>query len=165
MFKRIIGALKSAGAFQTARLCIVTGGYSGLIPIAPGTAGSAVGVFLVWALYPICGISIQIALSIAIGALGIWLSDAAQHHFKRSDPGQIVIDEIAGVFFTMIAIPITGSSLLYGFVLFRIFDIAKPPPAKYFDTRLKNGWGIMMDDIVSGIYANIVLHLIWSTKI
>lgn len=165
MWKELNRNLESNRAFRAARLFVVTGLYSGYVPIAPGTAGSAVGIFWVWLLYPRLNAFAEFFLAVVFGALGIWLSDTAWRRFKKEDPGQIVIDEIVGILFTMVGLPITGISLLYGFILFRIFDIVKLPPAKYFDTRLKNGWGIMLDDIVSGIYANILMHLIWSTRI
>ncbi len=151
--------------FRVLRLAFVTGLYSGYVPIAPGTAGSAVGMALVYFLFPRLNIAFQLSFAVFLGLAGIWLSDSAQRHFKKSDPGQIVIDEIVGILFTMVGIPITGSWILYGFILFRIFDVVKLPPAKYFDSRLKNGWGIMLDDIVSGIYANLILHLMWITRI
>lgn len=165
VLKELTRRLEPLPSFRMIRLCVVTGLFSGYVPVAPGTAGSLVGLVGVWALYPHLNIFFQIVTALLFGFVGIWLSDSARHKFKREDPGQIVIDEIVGILFTMIGLPITGSSLVYGFLLFRIFDIVKLPPAKYFDTRLKNGWGIMMDDIISGIYANILMHLIWSTRL
>lgn len=165
MLKDLNHRLEPFRAFRIARLAIVTGLYTGYFPLAPGTAGSALGMGLVYFLYSHIPVPAQVFVAVLTGLLAIWLSDSAQRHFKKSDPGQIVIDEIVGILFTMIGIPLTGGWILYGFILFRILDVVKLPPAKYFDTRLKNGWGIVMDDIVSGIYANLLLHLMLATRI
>jgi phosphatidylglycerophosphatase A len=106
-----------------------------------------------------------VLLVIVTIAIGVHASNIAQRHFKQDDPGRVVIDEIVGLMTTMIGIPVVGSSLFVGFVLFRILDVTKPPPANIFDTRIKNGWGIVLDDVSAGIYANILLHLMWATKI
>jgi len=85
--------------------------------------------------------------------------------YKMVDSPKIVIDEIAGIMVTMIGIPLTGYWLFWGFILFRIFDITKPPPAKYFDSKVHNSWGVMLDDIIAGIYSNIILQLMLRTTI
>jgi phosphatidylglycerophosphatase A len=84
------------------------------------------------------------------------------HYFAKKDAPQIVIDEIAGMLIAMIGIPITGYWLLLAWLLFRFFDITKLPPANIFDSKFKNAWGVVLDDIVAGIYANIILH--WALK-
>lgn len=84
------------------------------------------------------------------------------HYFTKKDAPQIVIDEIAGMLIAMIGIPITGYWLLLAWLLFRFFDITKIPPASIFDSKFKNAWGVVLDDIVAGIYANIILH--WALK-
>ena len=165
MLVHLTKTLESYKAFRMIRLCFVTGFYSGFFPFAPGTAGSAVGLGLVWVTFSHLNTFSQILLSLLVTFFAIWMSDSARRLFKKDDPGQIVIDEVAGILFTMISIPLTLHFFIYGFVLFRILDVVKPPPAKYFDTRLKNGWGIVMDDVVSGIYSNIILRLIVSTQI
>ncbi|MBI1862032.1 MAG: phosphatidylglycerophosphatase A [Deltaproteobacteria bacterium] len=165
MLHRLTKRLEPFKPFRIVRLAYVTGLYSGYVPIAPGTAGSAVGLVIAWYLFPHLNGFSQTLFTLVLTLLGIWLSDSARRHFKKEDPGQIVIDEIVGILFTMIGIPITTGFAAFGFILFRILDIVKPPPASYFDSRLKNGWGIVLDDVVSGIYANIILHLIVATQI
>ena len=76
-----------------------------------------------------------------------------------------MIDEIVGMMITMVGVPVTPYWLVIGFVLFRIFDVVKIPPANIFDSRVKNGWGIMLDDVCAGIYGNILLHLMLRAKI
>lgn len=145
--------LKKAGI-----LGIATGGFVGFIPLAPGTVGSAVGVALIWGLKGI-SLPLFILLCFLIFALGVWASDKAGQLLNKADASPIVIDEIVGMMITMIGIPVTGYWLVIGFLLFRFFDIVKLPPANILDARLKSGWGVMLDDVFAGIYANILLHL------
>jgi phosphatidylglycerophosphatase A len=137
---------------------IATGGFSGYFPIAPGTMGSLVGAAIVWGIRD-TSVVIQVILSVALLLIGVWASDKARQIFGQSDPSRVVIDEIVGMMITMIGIPVTPYWLFWGFLIFRILDIVKIPPASYFDTRVKSGWGVMMDDVWAGIYGNILLHL------
>ena len=137
--------------------------YIGKFPLAPGTLASVAGMFL--SIWLGGNTAVYILVFLLITLTGFAVSGRIEDITQEKDPSCVVIDEVAGVLFTMIAIPITIHFLIYGFVLFRVLDVVKPPPAKYFDTRLKNGWGIVMDDVVSGIYANIILHLIVATQI
>lgn len=135
-----------------------SGGYAGYFPLASGTAGTVVGVALVW----LCqGLSLwlYIPFVLAVTAVAVWASSEANRIHGEADSSRIVIDEIVGYLITMIGIPITGYWLVFGFVLFRFFDIIKLPPARYFDTKVKTGLGVVMDDVVAGIYSNVLLHL------
>jgi len=145
-------------------LSIATGAFSGFIPFAPGTWGSAVGLALLWLMPPVSFL-VYLLLTLLCFFVGVWAANRARQVFKIVDAPQIVIDEIAGIMVTMIGIPLTGYWLVWGFVLFRIFDIAKPPPAKFFDSRVKNAWGVMLDDTIAGIYGNIILHLMLMAKL
>lgn len=147
-------------------LCIFlsTGFYSGFMPIAPGTAGSVVGLGIVYLLKD-TGTFFQVVAALLFSVLGIWVSDVASKVFKKHDPQRVVIDEIVGVMITMIGIPLTGYTGLLGFCLFRFFDILKPIPANFADKKLKGGLGVMLDDIVAGIYGNIVMHLVMRAQI
>ncbi|MGO9273626.1 MAG: phosphatidylglycerophosphatase A [Terriglobia bacterium] len=144
---------------------VATCGPIGDIPIAPGTFGSAVGLVLVAALsqLPVSGTartSALAALAAVILAVGVWSSGKAEEFFGRKDPGQVVIDEVVGQMVTFLwgayRVRLTWKWLLAGFVLFRIFDILKPPPARNLE-RLPGGWGIMMDDCAAGLYSLAVL--------
>jgi phosphatidylglycerophosphatase A len=134
----------------------------GYIPIAPGTLGSAVGLLL-WLALP----AAATAQAIAIGALlvvGSWSAGAAERHFGRSDPGQVVIDEVAGMLVTLFLNPVGWLGAIGAFVLFRIADIIKPFPANRLE-RLPGGIGVMADDLMAAVYANLALRLcIWSSS-
>ena len=128
----------------------------GYIPAAPGTFGSAVGL-LVWVLLP-RGNVVAAAAIIALFAVGTWSGTVAEHHFRCGDPGPVVIDEVMGMLITLFAIPVGVAGALTGFVLFRIFDIIKPYPSRRFE-RLPGGLGIMADDAMAAVYANLVLRV------
>ena len=141
-----------------------TGAFSGYFPVAPGTAGSLVGVLVVWGLRA-APAPLLFLLSVALGVFGVWVSGAASKIFRTKDPQKVVIDEIVGMMITMIGIPVTGFTLGLGFLLFRLLDVWKPVPANIFEMRFKNGWGIMLDDVMAGIYANLILHLVVRAQI
>lgn len=145
--------LKKAGVYT-----IATGGFVGYFPVAPGTAGTFVGMAIVWLFrdVPFWGL---LGASVFLTGLGVWASGQACTLIGVPDSGHIVIDEVVGFMITMIAIPVTGYWLFWGFVFFRILDVVKIPPGNYFDKKVKNGWGVVMDDVTAGIYGNILLHL------
>jgi len=129
----------------------------GRLPLCPGTWGSLAGlVFCIFLnRYPLI-YSIFFFLTFFIGliAAGKVESDSAE-----KDPGYIVIDEFACIFPVFFIIPLKIPYLLTGFVLYRLFDIIKVPPARAFE-KIKGGWGIMLDDLVAGIYSGVILHII-----
>lgn len=125
---------------------------SGLLNPAPGTWGSAAalpfGLLLAMAgtVYLLAGI-------VAVTLIGVWASDVYGRAKGVSDTGEIVIDEVAGQWIVLLAVPIGGWSYLVAFGLFRLFDITKPWPANWCDRNLKGGVGVMTDDLVAGVYA------------
>lgn len=131
---------------------LATGLGSGYIKGAPGTYGSVVGVALYLA---ICGLPLYsyILFCLAFILFAIWITDRALPFFEGEDPQQIVIDEIAGFLVTMIGHPFSWLTIGLGFVFFRLFDIIKPQPVRYFDRKVKGPWGIVLDDVFAGIYA------------
>ena len=129
-----------------------TAGYSGLVPIAPGTAGSLVGLGLLALVRAVGDRAIEAALVVAVVSVGVWAGSQAERHYGRGDPGAVVIDEVAGMLITLFWIPVGWEGGAFGFVAFRAFDIVKPFPAGAAE-RLPGGWGIMADDIVAGLYA------------
>ena len=145
-----------------AAVWIATCGGVGYFPVAPGTAGSAVGVVLVAALgrLPVEPSWLLVSLgaaAVVVFFLGVWSAGHAERFFSRIDPGFVVIDEVAGQMITFLARPdASWKWLLAGFVLFRVFDVLKPFPAGRAE-RLPGGWGIMTDDAVAGGYGLVTL--------
>ena len=140
-----------------------TGAYSGYFPIAPGTAGSVVGLLVVWFVSaPLWNWSPLLCLLIfaVVFAAACWISGRAEVIFDQHDSSLIVIDEVLGMVVTMFGNPITFGYLMFGFLLFRILDVAKPWPASYIDRKLRNGAGVMLDDFAVAVYANIVLQVV-----
>jgi phosphatidylglycerophosphatase A len=138
-------------------VAIATAGGSGLFPFAPGTVGSLVGVLIYLATrsWPL---AMQAALVLAVALVGTWASGVAAAHFGREDPGQVVIDEVAGQLLTLLATGASTAGIVLGFLLFRVFDIVKPWPARQFE-RFPGGYGIMADDLMAGVYAHLLLRL------
>jgi phosphatidylglycerophosphatase A len=137
---------------------LATGAHVGRIPFASGTFGSLVGLPIVWLLSRI-NWPPALILTVILVLFSVWVAHLAEQQLKAKDPGCIVIDEIAGMCVTMLAIPLTWSTGLAGFLLFRIFDVIKPPPARQVEKRLHGGWGVVMDDVVAGIMANVALRI------
>lgn len=148
---------------------IATAGGAGYFPIAPGTAGSVVGVAVVVGLarLPLQGAAasgVLAAVAVALFALGVWAAGEAEKFFGRTDPGQVVMDEVVGQMLTFLLIPhATWTWLVGGFLLFRAFDIIKPFPARQAE-RIPRGWGIMIDDVIAGGYGLAVLAVIGLVK-
>jgi phosphatidylglycerophosphatase A len=148
---------------------IATAGGAGYFPIAPGTAGSAVGILIVFALarlplQRIESIAVLAAVAAVLFAIGVWAATKAESFFGKTDPGQVVIDEVVGQMLTLVLFPRGNWEwLLGGFILFRLFDIVKPFPARQAE-RFSRGWGIMVDDVVAGLYGLAVLVVIGLIK-
>lgn len=144
-------------------LLIATALGAGYAPLAPGTFGSIVGLAL-WLALP-NALSIQMIVIVAVCLAGAWSGFVAEQHFQRRDPGQVVVDEVAGMMVTLVLNPIPRSAwLVYAFLLFRAADIVKPFPVNRLE-RLPGGVGIMADDVAAGIYANLALRLsIWAFR-
>ena len=140
---------------------LATGGYVGYAPFAPGTFGTMVGLPIVYLLSKAhWALALILVVAFVFGA--VWVAHSAESALKAKDPGCIVIDEIAGMCVTMLFIPLTLATGIAGFFLFRLFDVIKPPPVRQVERKLHGGWGVVMDDVVAGIMANIVLRLgIW----
>jgi phosphatidylglycerophosphatase A len=137
---------------------------TGCAPKMPGTIGTLVGILFYFPLvylssaYP--SSPVYIGVTIALFLLGIWLCDVTANHLGVHDHGGIVWDEIVGFLITMAMVPPDWQFVLLGFVLFRLFDIWKPWPISWLDNRVSGGLGIMLDDVLAGIYALIMLQLI-----
>lgn len=130
---------------------------SGLAPKAPGTFGTLVALPLVW-LLSLAGTGWFVAFLVAGTLLGIYVCGKAAADVGEHDHGAIVWDEIIGFTLTMLLVPISLTSLLLGFALFRFFDIVKPWPIRWFDQRVHGGFGIMLDDLLAALPALLILH-------
>ncbi len=138
---------------------IATGFYSGYAPFFPGTVGSFLGLFLYWAIPGSESIYLLFFI-IILFFVGVWSATEVEKQSKTKDNQIIVIDEIVGTLITFFLFEKNIIWLIIGFILFRLFDIYKFFPAKDAE-RLPQGWGVMMDDVVAGIYGAISLRLIF----
>jgi phosphatidylglycerophosphatase A len=137
---------------------ICTFGYIGYFPIAPGTVGSLAGL-AVYALLRWLGLpaTADAAVIVALFFAGVWSGTHAERYFGTTDPGPGVIDEVVGMLITLFAVPATWPVVLAGFVVFRVLDIVKPYPARRFEA-LHGGMGMMADDVMSSVYANLMVR-------
>ena len=133
----------------------------GLSPKAPGTMGTAAAIpfalLLIWS-----GPFIHMFAAMALALAAIVACEKYEKQIGGHDHSHIVIDEVVGFLITMTWLPITWQSVLAGFVLFRLFDIWKPWPIRHFDKKVAGGLGVVVDDIVAGIFANIILQLLYT---
>jgi phosphatidylglycerophosphatase A len=132
---------------------------AGYAPLAPGTAGAAVGLVLVFLLkgepfYLYAGAAFVLFF------LGVKASTVSEEAFGEKDSPRIVIDEAVSMMITMASLPLNAFTVVTGFVLTRFLDIVKPFPAGRLQ-RLRGGWGVMMDDVVAGVYSNLLLRIVW----
>ncbi len=136
---------------------LATGFFSGYSPIVPGTAGSLVGLLI----YAIPGMNRPILLGISILLMffvGVGTSARMEKQYGE-DPSIVVIDEIVGMWISLLFLPRNLWVALLAFVFFRVYDTVKPPPARQWE-RFRQGWGVMLDDVAAGVYANISVWLI-----
>jgi phosphatidylglycerophosphatase A len=127
---------------------------SGYVPVAPGTAGTLAAVPLWWALTHLSP-WLYVLATIAVTLTGMAAAERAGRYYGVADSGHIVIDEVAGYLVTMLFLPRAALAAIAGFVLFRLFDVLKPFPARFFDRdpRWKNGAGVVLDDLFAGVWA------------
>ena len=127
----------------------------GYVPVAPGTFGSAAGLAL-WMLLP-ASVVVQAATIVALFVMGSIAGNAAERHFGRTDPRHVVIDEVMGMLITLFMNPVGLRGAFLGFLIFRVADVVKPYPANRLE-RLHGGVGVMADDAMAAIYANLALR-------
>jgi phosphatidylglycerophosphatase A len=157
--------MKSPEFNQTPSWATVVATFFGIgrIRPGPGTWGSAVTVALwaalAYAITPCWRTPVAVALAVAITLIGIPAATQAARGSGKKDPQFVVIDEVAGQLIALIAVPLTWKSFLAGFILFRVFDIVKPPPVRQLEA-LPEGFGIVLDDVAAGFYALAIVHLL-----
>lgn len=140
---------------------VATCGFIGYIPFAPGTFGSLPGLALAVLLGSTAPWWAGPAAIAALTALGVWAATAAERHFGHIDPGPVVIDEVVGMMITVAGLPLGWAGLAVAFVVFRACDVVKPFPARQCE-RLPGGLGVMMDDVMAGVWAHLVVRvLLW----
>jgi len=144
---------------ERAVLFVATGFFIGTVPFAPGTFGSLIGL-------PVCFLlsrlnllqSVIYILAFILFAIGI--ASAAEKILKQKDPGQIVIDEIAGLMVTFAGLPFNLKTALAGFIIFRVFDILKPFPIRLLERSVRGGSGVVLDDVLAGVYGNLIIRFV-----
>lgn len=129
----------------------------GLIPVAPGTWGT-LGAFPIWWALSGQAPATWIAVTFAVSLFAIWISSLAEPLYGEHDVSAIVIDEVAGMLVCVMFIPLTLTSAIVGFLVFRVFDIVKPPPVRWFDENVRGGLGVVVDDLVAGAMGLAVMH-------
>lgn len=139
-------------------MILATGGCIGRIPKAPGTVGALLGLPVIYGLAQLQPVP-AILLCLILIAVAVWAAGAAERQLGAKDPGCIVIDEIAGMTVSLLGIPLSIGTGAAGFLLFRFFDVLKPPPVSLLERHLSGGWGIVMDDVAAGLIANIFLRI------
>jgi phosphatidylglycerophosphatase A len=140
-------------------ILVATVAYSGYFPFAPGTIGSAAGLLVYLLVWWTKSAIVETALILVLFAAGVWAGTTAERYFGGIDPGPVVIDEVVGMLITLAFIPVGLSGALAGFLLFRIFDVIKPFPAGRLE-KLHGGFGVMADDAMAAVYANIALRVL-----
>lgn len=132
-------------------------GYS---PVASGTVGSAVTIVVIYFLGPRATMGLPYLIgAVLLLPIGAFISGKGEMLWGH-DSGKIVFDELVGMYYTLILIPRSIPFFVLGFVVFRVLDIVKPPPASVADKKIKGGWGVLLDDVACGIYANILLQVV-----
>ena len=137
-------------------LAVATGLGVGYVPFAPGTFGSALGLVL-WLALPADPL-IQAVVIAGVSAAGVWSSGLAESHFQGTDPGPVVIDEVMGMLITLFLNPVGGWGAFVAFLLFRVADVVKPFPSNRLE-GLPGGIGVMADDAMAAVYANLALRV------
>ncbi len=145
---------KKGGAVWKVFASFFGAGYS---PVAPGTVGSAAAFIIIWFLPT--GHWAYWAAFVALTLFGVWVSGKAEEYWGH-DPSKVVIDEVAGSMASLMLVPKSLSLWILAFLAFRAYDIIKIPPAGTVEKKFRGGWGIMMDDIVAGIYTFVLVHLV-----
>ena len=138
-------------------LLIATCGYVGFVPIAPGTAGSAAGMALIYLVRAAGAAWAEAAVILAVLLAGVWAATSTERQLGGTDPGPVVVDEVAGMLITLAWIPVTPLGALVGFLVFRVLDVVKPWPARQLE-GLHGGLGIMADDAMAGVYGQLVMR-------
>ena len=143
---------------QKSIIFLATGGLIGFSPVAPGTFGS-LAALPVCLLISLMGVGSGMIFVVVLVMLSTWIAHAAEKIEAQKDPKQVVVDEICGMAVALFTLPFTPVFIIGGFALFRVFDILKPFPIRWVDKKVPGGLGIILDDIIAGMFANGLLRL------
>lgn len=149
----------TAGDLRDPLVLIATGAGCGLVPVAPGTVGSLVGTVIWWLGFAELGLFVRAAVACAAFAAATLVVQRLQARKAVGDSPAIVVDEIVGVWFALLAAPNSPYWVVAGFLVFRMLDIVKPWPISWADRNLKGGFGIVVDDVMAGIATTGILAL------
>lgn len=170
-FSEVIDEIKDFGTMEPLRLnmkkliqLIGSGFGAGYLPWMPGTWGSVAGVGVAYS-FSFLPLYLSLISSMALIFLSIWVSGIAETLSAQKDDRTIVIDEICGMVLSLLAIPFNLPNVLTAFLLFRFFDIAKIPPARWFERRCPGGYGVVLDDLVAGAYTRGCMALLIYTGV
>lgn len=133
---------------------------AGLMPVAPGTFGTLVAVPLAIVLWRHATDALFIVALLLLGGLGVWAGEITGRNLGVPDHGAIVCDEVVAFLLVLFFTGPDPAAVIVAFVLFRAFDVLKPPPIRTFDARWKNGWGVMFDDLLAAAYTLLALALL-----
>ncbi|MEA1927311.1 MAG: phosphatidylglycerophosphatase A [Candidatus Auribacterota bacterium] len=163
--------MKARKKYRGSRLvkCLASFFFLGYLPLAPGTAGAAGGVGLYLLIregfpgfLPEAGGKlgwVYAVFLVLFFLVGVYVSTRGEREWRQKDPSRIVIDEVFSIFITFLFLPITPLTLLIGFFFNRVFDIIKPFPIHLLE-KAPGGWGVMLDDLMAGIYSNLALRVV-----
>ena len=134
--------------------------FVGLVPKAPGTWGSLLALLIWWAIGPL-SLPEGLLLVLLAFILGTVSTHFYEKWFDRHDPKEVVVDELVGMWITLLIIPLTPLTLIAGFLLFRFFDILKPFPINWIDRKMPGALGTMLDDVLAGVFAFVLLQSLY----
>jgi len=146
---------------QATVMFLATGCYVGRIPLAPGTFGSLLALIPCFFLSGL-PLAVNYGLILLFIGLAVWVATGAEEILKAQDPGCIVIDEVAGMMMTLAGLPFDVLTVVSGFIIFRILDIIKPFPIRTAERHITGGAGVVLDDVIAGVMANVLLRAIWA---
>lgn len=156
----MIGARPTpAFAFSHPAHVLAFGFGAGLSPLAPGTAGTLLAWLLGWLLGGVAAPWFIVALAAVLFAIGVWACDVTGRRLGVSDHGAMVWDEMVAFLLVLAVVPRELAWQAGAFLLFRLFDIVKPPPIRWLERRFRNGFGVMLDDLVAAGYVLFILAL------
>ena len=151
-----------AALMRSVVILVASAGYIGYIPVASGTFGTLVGIPLFWAFDALHAVSVVVYLLafVVLVATACWIAGKAEEFLNEHDSHKIVIDEVAGYVAATLFLTPTWTHVVLAFFIFRALDVLKPFPAGYIDANFPGGYGVVLDDVVSGLYSNVAVRLL-----